>query len=307
MWFDWDFSAANADDHSPAFYAFTGEQGRANVPVSEVADEYPETPGDAVGLPAGTTTGPNLLVYALGLGNTPGIAGATLKSAAGQSVPVRTVDGTTTYQGQTFMFSWHGDIIPVNPLSPGTEYTATVDWRAADGTPYVQTFSFTTAIADNDVSILVSHMGSRSRVTVETPAPNASLDLSGPRHLAPTLDARGGTTVDLSPGTWKACATSGGDGTGYRPAAACTSFTIYAPTRSLLAAHIQGNMVAISARGVLLDRSATVAFLYDAAPCPTRGPITSPICGEAILAGTAHTRLTHRARVSAPASPIFRG
>jgi hypothetical protein len=97
-----------------------------------------------VGLPHVATTGPNLIVYALHTEGRPRIVSATLTSAAGTPVEVRTVDGETSFQGQKWMPLGSGDVIPVSPLAWSTSYTATVTWVTGRYTEGTQTFSFTT-------------------------------------------------------------------------------------------------------------------------------------------------------------------
>jgi hypothetical protein len=143
MWFNWNDAWSAVDSGSPRFYAFTGDDGRANVPYSEKAAESPYTPAEVLGL--SQPSGPNLLVFALGIGLNLHIMSATLTSASGRSVAVATVDGTSTYDGEPVGFPWHGVIIPKAPLAPRSAYTASVHWEGSDGTIYPQTFSFTTA------------------------------------------------------------------------------------------------------------------------------------------------------------------
>jgi hypothetical protein len=146
MWFTWNWEAPHAAVE-PAFYAFVGDHGPSSVPAEEVAGEWPATPAEIVGLPQGATTGPNLLVYALHMGGASHIVAASLTSAAGTPVEVRTVDGETLYQGQHWIFPWRGAVIPVSPLQWSTSYTATVAWANTNGYVATQTFSFTTEAA----------------------------------------------------------------------------------------------------------------------------------------------------------------
>ena len=307
MWFQYSGWEASSPTVDPTFYAFTGDAGRTEVPASEQASEYPTTPATLVGLPEETVTGPNVLVYALGLGQAPHIVDAQLRSASGESVEVRTVDGTTIYEGgqalyegHPLMFPWSGDVIPVKSLQPGTTYDATVEWQGDTGTA-IQAFSFTTAIGENDVGIDVQQTAGKWRIHVTSPSPNPQLELSGPQRLRPQLDAHDSVTLHLQPGKWRACATSGGTGTGYRAGSSCRAFTVYAPTIRQLTAHIHGAGVALDAHGVLLGRAATVAFLYRAAPCPANRPLTFIYCGSAILAAKSTTRLAGHQLISAPA------
>jgi hypothetical protein len=122
---------------APAFYSVPGN-GRADVPLSQVAQSATGVPQTAVGIPAGQPTGPNILLYSTGLGT--GLT-ATEASLTGPSGPVevRVVDeasGGGLYAGG-------GVMIPVNPLAPGT-YTARVVWRTPSGMLAVQQFFFTT-------------------------------------------------------------------------------------------------------------------------------------------------------------------
>jgi hypothetical protein len=151
MWFSFNPEALEG---SQRFYAFISEHGASDVPISEVASEYPATPGALVGLPEGET-GHNLLVYALGYGNHAHIVSATLTSASGQSVEVRAADGTMLYEGQGLMFPGTGDIIPVKPLDYGTTYTATVTWEG-NSNQGTQSFSFTTEAAPSE-AVGVAH------------------------------------------------------------------------------------------------------------------------------------------------------
>lgn len=141
MWFTWDFSVPSPTG-APAFYAFTDERGPSAVAPSVDASESPVTPAEVVG--AENPTGPNLLVYALGIGANPTIAAASLTTDRGQPVAIRWVDGTSTYNGQAVEFAWRGVIVPVNPLDPLTGYHAHVTWRGNSGELFDQDFDFTT-------------------------------------------------------------------------------------------------------------------------------------------------------------------
>ena len=123
------------------FWSVPGD-GRTNVPVAERAREEPFVPGDQVGLPAGSLTGPYLIVYG-GTGFTAAtrVVTASLRAAGGTSVPLRTVDpGQLGPYGGNFVF-----LIPVDPLAHGTRYTASahlVDPSTRNDA--VDTWSFTT-------------------------------------------------------------------------------------------------------------------------------------------------------------------
>ncbi|HKP89763.1 MAG TPA: hypothetical protein VJT75_07270 [Thermoleophilaceae bacterium] len=90
------------------------------------AREGPSTPGDAVGLPQGTVTGPNLIVFWDGPQKPApltDIRSASLRRPDGSRVDVRVVD-----QRNGGAIGGSGFIIPVKPLRPGKEYTGRVTW-----------------------------------------------------------------------------------------------------------------------------------------------------------------------------------
>jgi hypothetical protein len=89
----------------------------------ERAEEAPDVPGDQVGLPQGTTTGPNIIVYWDGptaqKAPLQHLRSASLSGPDGK-VPVKRVD----YTGLSS--SGSGFVIPVKPLRPDSEYHARV-------------------------------------------------------------------------------------------------------------------------------------------------------------------------------------
>jgi hypothetical protein len=127
---------------SRRFWSVPGD-GRKNVRVAERAHEEPFVPGEQVGLPAGTLTGPYLIVYpGVGFTDATHVAAASLRAADGTTVPLRTVDpGQLGAYAGNFVF-----LIPVDPLEHGMRYTATahlVDPTTRNDS--VDSFSFTTA------------------------------------------------------------------------------------------------------------------------------------------------------------------
>jgi hypothetical protein len=126
----------------PTVFTYPGD-GATGVLPSEAARELPFTPGDFVGLPQGTATGIDLMVFTEGLAH-PGrahIVAAALRGPDGR-VTVKTVDRTTPTVG-AYLPPGSGFVIPVAPLRPGTAYRATV--RFAGGPRH--TWSFVTAYA----------------------------------------------------------------------------------------------------------------------------------------------------------------
>jgi Cysteine-rich secretory protein family len=124
----------------PAVYTYPGD-GASGVPYAETAREMPFVPGDFVGLPQGTATGFNIMVFADGASDPwrARLVSAILEGPAGP-VAVKTVDRTTPTVGE-YLPPASGFVIPVAPLRPGTTYTATV--RFAGGAAY--SWRFTTA------------------------------------------------------------------------------------------------------------------------------------------------------------------
>jgi len=122
----------------PVLLSYPGA-GATGVPAAQTASESPFVPGDFVGLPEGTTTGPHL--YLLGWGTGTGrVTAATLAGPAGP-VAVRTVDNQTGQVG-TFLPPG-GIVIPVEPLAPGTTYALAATFAGRHKVS--RTFSFTTA------------------------------------------------------------------------------------------------------------------------------------------------------------------
>ncbi len=112
----------------PALDTYPGD-GTSGIYGSMLANESPFVPGDFVGLPDGTTTGPHLYVLAEGLGRG-SIAEAKLVGAKGP-VAVRTVDNSTGGIGAYLPPG--GILIPTKPLAPG-RYTASVAFAGRTAT-----------------------------------------------------------------------------------------------------------------------------------------------------------------------------
>ena len=127
----------------PTVFSVPGN-GAVRVPYAEKANESPLVPGDLVGLPRGTRTGFNIMVYAQGVSDPwhLHITSATLTGPRGP-VALRTVDRTTPTVGP-FLPPGSGFLIPVAPLEPGTTYTASVSFGRGQAR---RTWQFTTATA----------------------------------------------------------------------------------------------------------------------------------------------------------------
>lgn len=123
--------------------------GRAGVPSSQrVHGEWPASPGDVVGLPQGTTTGPTIYVYAEGpwvFAEAPLEIGSAHVIGPGGPVAIRVVDprkhakiGPYTPPGCFFL-------IPVSPLRSGSTYRVDVTIRSKHGTTLSKHWQFRTA------------------------------------------------------------------------------------------------------------------------------------------------------------------
>lgn len=140
-----------ADPAVDVVYTSPGN-GRMRVPVSELAAEGPYTPGQRVGIPAGTRTGPYIYVLLDGPGiYHPGgaseparLAAATLTGPDGP-VALRIVDNTTA--GLENYLPSGGQLIPLAPLRAHATYTASVIGAlvAVPARTFARTWSFTTA------------------------------------------------------------------------------------------------------------------------------------------------------------------
>ena len=130
-----------ADD---VVYTVPGD-GRAGVPASQVAYEAPFVPGDLLRLPAGTRTGPHLLVLADGpfaRDNATRVTDVRLAGPLGP-VEVRWIDDADPRVGPYIPPG--GIAVPVEPLVPGSVYRATATVVGDGGVRLRRTWSFRTA------------------------------------------------------------------------------------------------------------------------------------------------------------------
>ncbi len=115
------------EPESTALYSYPGPN--AAIYAGEVAADSPFVPGDFVGLPEGTTTGPHLYVFAFGLySGDVTITAARLTGPRGD-VPVATVDNSTVGSPGDLgvLLPPGGIVIPRQPLQVGASYRAVVD------------------------------------------------------------------------------------------------------------------------------------------------------------------------------------
>lgn len=111
---------------TPRFHSWPGD-GATGVAPAVQATEMPFVPGQFVGLPPGSLTGPNMMVYAVGWDRVR-IVSATLRPAGGDEVDVRTVDRSHPTIGP-YLVPGSGFVIPAKPLFPSTAYTVAVRVR----------------------------------------------------------------------------------------------------------------------------------------------------------------------------------
>jgi hypothetical protein len=132
---------ASADD---AVYTVPGD-GRAQTPVAQVAEEAPFVPGDLLRLPAGTRTGPHLLVLADGPFAQDGDARLVDVRLTGPLGPVevRWVDDADARIGPYIPPG--GIAIPAEPLVPGSHYRASATVVGVGGVRLTRIWSFRTA------------------------------------------------------------------------------------------------------------------------------------------------------------------
>jgi hypothetical protein len=124
-------------------YTYPGDGAR--IYPSEVAFEVPMTPGQAVGIPRNARTGPYLYVFTFGRYRSVRLLRASLKGPAG---PLATKHVDTTNRRIGAYLNPGGIVIPLQALTPGTRYDASVALRV-DGRTYVHDWSFT---ADSGVA-----------------------------------------------------------------------------------------------------------------------------------------------------------
>ena len=160
---------------APTLYAYTGNKGRTDVPTSiTVNGEGPYAPQEAVGIPQGVPTGPQILFLTDQFGAANHATSFSLKGPGGGEVEAKLVDSTTPPpDGNSYKpFNAGGDLIPVHALDPFTTYEVSITWQD-DNTGLVtpQTLSFKTAGFQRGVALKLSKKLARGRkATLTAPA-----------------------------------------------------------------------------------------------------------------------------------------
>jgi hypothetical protein len=226
-------------------------RGAQDVPTQETAREEPFVPGDFVGLPQGTVTGPHLYVLpdgpwaarveaardgmaAVAVEHPIVVEDAALRGPGGP-VPLKVVDDRS--DPRLTMFLPAGAIlIPAVPLRPAVLYTAEVLLLSPEtGVRRNHAWSFTTGARENSVRVTLERLRPRRgralprfRASVTTPAAHGRLALRAPggRSLQLVLRRAGGErlvsrAMELAPGRWTVCARTGGPGTAYLAVERC--------------------------------------------------------------------------------------
>jgi hypothetical protein len=205
-------------------YTYPGD-GTVGWRPSEIARESPFTPGEKIGIPEGTRTGPYLYILPDGPWTKRGtiaVTAAKLTGPGGAAHRVRVIDKRNPDVGP-FMPAGSAMLIPVRPLQGGARYTATVTLRGEGGTQ-VKTWSFTTA-RDNAVTQKVEVVsGSAFRVIASSTAPDPKVTVDG--KAAPvTQDGTAWATgpLPVRP-SFEVCVRSGGGSSGYVAATSCSTW-----------------------------------------------------------------------------------
>ena len=181
---------------------------------AETASESPYTPGERVGIPAGTETGPYIYVSVDGPQLTEfseaRIVSASLTGPDG-GVELRTVDNHT--DGLEGYLPPGGELIPLHPLRPRSAYTASVGLVARAGgsdVPFARTWSFSTPGRNPETNWDVAtdgEGGSSAYADSRSPAPivlKAVREATG-AEVARELRRGADSDLGLAPGTWSLC------------------------------------------------------------------------------------------------------
>ena len=295
---------------SDVIYTYPGD-GRSDVYASEVAGELPFVPGQFVGLPAGTGTGPYLYVLPDGpwishWNNQPRLTAASLTGPAGQ-VEVRMIDNTNPNIAG-YLPRGSGMVIPVKPLRSNANYTATAT-LSGGGDTLSKTWSFKTLGLENNVSIDVEPQNNGSlSLIISSDAPNPTLTLTaGERELTAKLRKRSdgylASLAGVAPAVYQACASSGGGDSGYQQAKVCEKVTVGIQARryikvSKLKVRNRVARVTVRTQKPFVGRRATVD-LYVTCPFLGGGLCSGPGLHKAVRLRRAQTiSLTVPRRVS---------
>jgi hypothetical protein len=248
-------------------YTYPGT-GVSGVAYSETAAEGPYTPGQLIGIPQGTATGPYLFVMLDGptivshsVNSNAHITAASLTGPAGP-VAVDTVDNYT--HELTGSMPPGGEIIPVSPLAPNSTYQAHVS-ATIGALSFSYDWSFTTApppplapanglIEINGRTVSFSSDNPVSgALTATRPATGATIR----KTITPYDDL----TLNLASGTWQVCVHQDEDDKdGYTAWDGCAQDVVKAQPKLQLSAARRGRRLAftLTVAKVLLGRQLTM-------------------------------------------------
>jgi hypothetical protein len=281
----WTWAGMRREFRAVSGYAIPGD-GATGIDPSETASESPFVPGDFVGLPEGTTTGPHIYWFTAGprepsdgpydpddptFGwNDTGVrlVEARLTGPAGP-LELRSVDTTTPRVGA---YLPAGAIsIPVRPLTPGAAHVARAVLENRNGARMEVRTAFVTARRPNAVAVRLGTAPRTVRVTVEGAGAPVRLSLRAARGWTAARTVTGGTTAvtGVPAGAVEVCWASGGEATQWEAATGCARGGVpgVAPVRLVA----RGAAVRVRVPPVRHGQRATVAFR------PARGARTRSV------------------------------
>jgi hypothetical protein len=267
----------------PALLTYPGSATSFIYPT-ELATEWPFTPGDFVGLPDGTTTGPYLFVFGYGTGRG-AITSASLSGPTGV-VEIRTVDNTTSGLAGNLgaYLPAGGIIIPVAPLIPGALYTASVtfapnnlDWNNltyAPGptAPLSLSWSFQVASAEPALNAIFRQTGLSATSNIPGPVGVLIARLPSNTIVGQYAIRPDGRTIsfDLPGARYEACFVQDSSIAPLPPGSHCT----YAawrttPTITLGKAHLSAGQLTlpVTVTSTLAGVTANLTLAVPAGPC----------------------------------------
>ena len=163
------------------------------VRPAEVTREAPFTPGEEVGIPQGSKTGPHIYVYAVGPQRFPNV---TIKSATltatdnGSEAPLKWVDASSPRSGK--YLDGGAILIPTSPLKEGVVYGLRIEAEttSSSGQHLVisRTTSFTTGPDESDIAEQPAE--TNDTVTASSSRPSSSPSVS-PRPQTTVLGTDG--------------------------------------------------------------------------------------------------------------------
>lgn len=157
----------------PVRAVFTVPPDGGEIALSEqILTEKPHVPAEFAGRAPGTVTGPSIFAYAVGpLTEGMRVTGASLVATGGDQVTVRSMDHLSDVIGP-YMPVGSALILPVKPLSPATDYTASVTFAVpGGGVPLKRTWRVRTAPLGRPTSgVVAGEVGERRTSGVVTPA-----------------------------------------------------------------------------------------------------------------------------------------